>query len=100
MKKFIGLLFLFVILCTASFSKTIVVKTDFKRVAKLYDINTAPKDELKELRGIGTKKADKIIASRTLKKFNSKEDLLERKLIGETTYKNIKEVIRVDTTIK
>ena len=97
MNKIISFLFFFLIFGTSSLSNKITVKTNYKSVTKLIDINTAPKDELKELRGIGAKKADKIIKSRTFKKFKNKEELLERKLIGETTYKNIKEVIKVDS---
>ena len=97
MKKFISFLLLFLILSTTSLCNKITVKTRLNSVAKIIDINTAPRDELKELRGIGAKKADKIIKSREIEKFKNKEELLERKLIGETTYKNIKEVIKVDS---
>ena len=100
MKRIFTMFLFFLLLSSTTLSNKIIVKTSLNSVVKLVDINTAPKDELKELRGIGAKKADKIIESRKHKKFKSKEELLERKLIGVTTYKNIKEVIVVDARVK
>ncbi|MFA4953481.1 MAG: helix-hairpin-helix domain-containing protein [Candidatus Pacearchaeota archaeon] len=52
------------------------------------DINTATKEELEELYGIGPVKADAIINSR---QFNSTDDLINVKGIGEIILNKIKE---------
>ena len=52
------------------------------------DINTATKEELEKLYGIGPIKADAIINSRP---FNSTDDLINVKGIGEITLNKIKE---------
>lgn len=56
------------------------------------NINTASKDELKTLKGIGDAKAEAIIAARPFKKA---EDLKNVKGIGESIYKNIEKDIVV-----
>ena len=54
-----------------------------------YDLNSATKDELITIPGIGEKKASDIISYRENSGFESKEDLMKVKGIGKATYKKI-----------
>ena len=56
----------------------------------LVDINSAGKDEMMKLKGIGTAYADKIIAGRPYKR---KDDLVNKKIIPQATYDGIKDLI-------
>lgn len=58
------------------------------------DINNADKDELMSLKGIGTKKADSIIAYRSGHCFKDIHSLVEVKGIGKKTIeKNSKNLV-------
>lgn len=59
------------------------------------NINTATKDELKTLSGIGDKTADKIISYRENNKFKEIEDIKNVSGIGDKIYDDIKDEIRV-----
>lgn len=54
------------------------------------DINSATKDQLQALQGIGDAYAQKIIDGRP---YNSKRDLVTRHIIPETTYTGIQDKI-------
>ena len=60
------------------------------------NINTATKDELMTLKGIGASTADKIIEYRKDNKFNKIEDLKNVKGIGEKKFESIKDDIKVE----
>ena len=56
------------------------------------DLNTASKEELMSLKGIGAAKAKAIIAARP---FTSTDEIKKVKGIGESIYNNIKDEIIV-----
>ena len=56
------------------------------------DLNTASKEELMSLKGIGTAKAEAIIAARP---FTSTDEIKKVKGIGEGIYNNINDEIIV-----
>ena len=62
----------------------------------LININTASKEELKELKGIGDTLADNIIEYRKYIKFENIEDILNVNGIGNSKFEAIREYICVD----
>ncbi len=54
------------------------------------DINTASRDELMKLKGVGDARADAIIKGRP---YKAKDELVEKKVLPESVYKDIKEQI-------
>ena len=57
------------------------------------NINTANKEQLKSLEGIGDKTAENIINYRKNKKFETIDEIMEVKGIGKNKYDEIKEDI-------
>lgn len=64
--------------------------------AEKVNINTADKEELVSLNGIGAVKAERIIEYRNEHPFKSKEEIMEVQGIGEITYTKIKDQIYVE----
>ena len=64
-------------------------------VQEKININTATKDELTSLNGIGEATANKIINYRNKNKFKEIEDIMNVPGIGETKFNNIKDYICV-----
>ena len=58
--------------------------------ASLIDINSASRDDLMTLEGIGEVRADAIIRARP---FKAKTDLVERRLIPEALYEKISDKV-------
>jgi competence protein ComEA len=71
-------------------------KTGAKK-SSLVDINSASKEELAALPGIGDALAQKIIAGRP---YRTKRDLLIRKIVPKATYEKIKDQIIAHQTKK
>jgi DNA uptake protein ComE-like DNA-binding protein len=65
-------------------------KTDAGKPAKLVDLNSASKAELKTLPGIGDAEAAKIIAARP---YLSKAELVSKNVIPEGVYVSLKKLI-------
>ena len=61
----------------------------------LININTASKEELKSLDGVGDSKAEKIVEYRTENKFKSVEDIMNVDGIGEAMFEKIKKYITI-----
>jgi DNA uptake protein ComE-like DNA-binding protein len=73
----------------AETTSTAKAKTSTPASEKL-DINTATKEQLDALPGIGEAYATKIIANRP---YRTKRDLVTKKIIPESTYNKIKDQI-------
>ena len=60
------------------------------QAADMVDINSAPKAELMKLKGVGDARADAIIKGRP---YKGKDDLVQKKILPDAVYKDIKDQI-------
>lgn len=74
-------------------TKTQESKKEEAKTSSIININTASLEELTTLKGIGSKKAQKIIEYRTKSPFKTKEQIMEVSGIGESLYNKIKDNI-------
>lgn len=71
-------------------SKTATSSSTKSSAAKKLDINSASKEELDALPGIGEAYAEKIVSNRP---YRTKRDLLTKKIIPQSTYDKIQDRI-------
>jgi competence protein ComEA len=89
MRHFIRATFLALAVILAAPSSQFVADTA-QAEAALIDINSAPKDQLDALPGIGPARAEAIIKGRP---YTGKDDLVRKKVIPQNVYNGIKDKI-------
>jgi competence protein ComEA len=101
-KRLFGLAFTLLVLVTLAFGQVGATPPTFpstneRSKAELVDINSAGKEQLVALPGIGEEYADKIIAGRP---YKNKKELKTKKILPEANYKQIADKITVKRTTK
>ncbi len=93
MKRIIAAAALALVTATGAFAKEEPKKAAPAAAAKAeaqLDINTASRDELMKLKGVGDARADAIIKGRP---YKGKNELLDKKIVPENVYNDIKDKI-------
>jgi|WetSurSiteA1Bulk_404760.scaffolds.fasta_scaffold25726_2 competence protein ComEA len=71
-------------------TKNTAQQTATAKPVELLDINTASKDDLEKLPGIGTAYSQKIIGGRP---YARKDELVSRKIVPQATYDKVRDKI-------
>jgi len=79
---------------------TLVAGMTFAFGMSIKELNKASKDELVQIKGIGEKKADAIIAARKVNKFKNFKDVEKIKGFGPALVKNIENDVKVKSDKK
>ena len=74
-------------------TQELIIPQSASDISGTVNINTADKDTLKTLPGIGDVIADRIIEYRSLNRFQTKEDLMNVKGIGNSIFDKLKDKI-------
>ena len=82
-------------ICEIKLKNNACIKEEKDNNKNIVNINTASKEELMSLNGIGESKADAIIEYRSKKAFQDINDLLNVEGIGESLFESIKNNIKV-----
>ncbi len=92
MKKLIAAAAIALLAATApAFAKDAPAKPAAEKKAEaMLDINTASRDELMKLKGVGDARANAIIKGRP---YKGKDELVAKKIVPENVYKDIKDHI-------
>jgi DNA uptake protein ComE-like DNA-binding protein len=92
-KSLLGLVCLFAVVCLSAapvFSRAQGAGKKTEKQAELIDINSASKQQLMTISGIGDAYAQKIIDGRP---YRAKNELVQKKIIPQATYDKISEQI-------
>lgn len=73
---------------------TLLISSTMVFAMSIAEVNTASKEDLMKINGIGDKKASSIINARSKGKFKSFDDLKEVKGIGDKMLSNIKNDVK------
>jgi competence protein ComEA len=102
LKRAVGVTFVALVLITLSFGQLGTTpptfpRTSDERKADLVDINSASREQLAGLSGIGEAYADKVIEGRP---YQNKKELKTKKILPPANYKQVAEKITAKPPVK